>query len=165
MKILVVSDTHGWDIGLNAAIKKETPFDMLIHLGDLEGSELKLQYTVSCPLVMVCGNNDFNTALSMTTTVRVPGHKIFVTHGHKYHVKMGRGPMCADAARDECDIVLYGHTHRELIEWEGNILVINPGSLTYPRNENHTPSYAVLTIDKDLQVDVELRYLSDEELG
>ena len=159
MKILVVSDTHGWDENLDKAMEKEAPFDMMIHLGDLEGSELKLSYTVSCPLYMVRGNNDYNAALPITMTVRVPGHKIFATHGHRYHVKLGRGMMCADAAKDDCDIILYGHTHRELIEWEGSILVINPGSLSYPRNETRTPSYAVLTIDEKQQVDVEIRYI------
>ena len=159
MKILIVSDTHGWDENLDKVMKKEAPFDMLIHLGDLEGSELKLSHTVSCPLYMVCGNNDFSRELPTTVTIRVPGHKIFATHGHKYHVKFDRGTMCADAAKDGCDIVLYGHTHHELIEWEGSMLMINPGSLTYPRNETRTPSYVVLTIDEKMQVDAEIRYV------
>ena len=39
MKILVVSDTHRKDDGLKMVIEKEKPLDMLIHLGDAEGSE------------------------------------------------------------------------------------------------------------------------------
>ena len=36
MKILVVSDTHGYDEHLETAVMKEQPLDMLIHCGDVE---------------------------------------------------------------------------------------------------------------------------------
>ena len=39
MKILIVSDTHRKDGNLYDVIEKEKPLDMLIHLGDAEGSE------------------------------------------------------------------------------------------------------------------------------
>ena len=39
MKILIVSDTHRRDENLKFVIEEEKPFDMLIHLGDVEGSE------------------------------------------------------------------------------------------------------------------------------
>ena len=35
MKILIVSDTHRRDGNLRAIIEKQSPFDMLIHLGDI----------------------------------------------------------------------------------------------------------------------------------
>ena len=40
MKILVVSDSHGRDENLEQAVMQETPFDMLIHCGDVEGREI-----------------------------------------------------------------------------------------------------------------------------
>ena len=39
MKILIVSDTHGRDEKLEAAVAVEQPFDYLIHCGDVEGRE------------------------------------------------------------------------------------------------------------------------------
>ena len=39
MKILVVSDTHRKDDNLKLVLSEECPLDMLIHLGDAEGSE------------------------------------------------------------------------------------------------------------------------------
>ena len=39
MKILIVSDTHRRDGNLLEVIEKTAPFDMMIHLGDTEGSE------------------------------------------------------------------------------------------------------------------------------
>ena len=42
MKILIVSDTHRKDDNLKKVIEKTSPLDMLIHLGDAEGSETKI---------------------------------------------------------------------------------------------------------------------------
>ena len=39
MKVLIVSDTHRRNGNLQEVIERTAPFDMLIHLGDAEGSE------------------------------------------------------------------------------------------------------------------------------
>ena len=61
MKILVVSDTHRKDDNLRTVIERYKPFDMLIHLGDAEGSEIFIADWVGpgCRMEMVLGNNDF----------------------------------------------------------------------------------------------------------
>ena len=57
MKILVVSDTHRRDENLRLVIEQEKPFDMLIHLGDAEGSEHWIPEWVGggCMMAMVLG--------------------------------------------------------------------------------------------------------------
>ena len=42
MRILIVSDTHRRDGNFRRVLEKTGPIDMLIHLGDTEGSELSL---------------------------------------------------------------------------------------------------------------------------
>ncbi len=59
MKILVVSDTHGRDERLEAAVELEQPFDYLIHCGDVEGREFFIEALADCPCTIVAGNNDF----------------------------------------------------------------------------------------------------------
>ena len=54
---------------------------------------------------------------------------------------------------------MYGHTHMPVIEDEDGILVINPGSLTYPRQRGRRPSYAVMQIEEGKDPQVEIRYL------
>ena len=60
-KILIVSDTHRKDENLKQVIEKEKPLDMLIHLGDAEGSEYAIASWVNetCQMQMISGNNDF----------------------------------------------------------------------------------------------------------
>ena len=46
MKVLIVSDTHGHDENLERAVMMETPFDMLVHCGDVEGREIFIEALV-----------------------------------------------------------------------------------------------------------------------
>ena len=64
-KILIVSDTHRRDENLKMVIEREKPLDMLIHLGDAEGSEHAIASWVNeeCSLEMILGNNDFFSML------------------------------------------------------------------------------------------------------
>ena len=66
--------------------------------------------------------------------VEVAGHRIFLTHGHLFNVRLDTG-MLAEAARTTgADIVVYGHTHIALVE-HGDVTVLNPGSIARPRDE------------------------------
>ena len=59
-----------------------------------------------------------------------------------------------------CSIQLsYGHTHRPVVEEEDGILVINPGSLTFPRQQGRRPSYAVMDVEEGKDLQVEIKYL------
>ena len=63
MKILIVSDTHRRDGNLQTVIEKTAPFDMLIHLGDAEGSEDRIEtwcreQNENCQVHMILGDND-----------------------------------------------------------------------------------------------------------
>ena len=53
-----------------------------------------------------------------------------------------------EAIAQEMDIVMYGHTHKPVIDVSDNIVAINPGSLSYPRQENRRPSYIIMEIDE-----------------
>ena len=62
MRILIVSDTHRRDGNFRRVLEKTGPIDMLIHLGDTEGSESYFREWVDndvCVIHVVRGNNDF----------------------------------------------------------------------------------------------------------
>jgi len=89
MKILIVSDTHRRLGNLDAALEKVGPIDMLIHLGDLEGSEYYIEEMAGCPVHMVSGNNDFGGVLPREKEFFIGKYKVYMTHGHQYYVSMG----------------------------------------------------------------------------
>ena len=158
MKILLVSDTHGRDERLEEVLKLEKP-DFLCHMGDLEGSEDHIRVITKCPLAMVSGNNDFWTDLNPEVTFELHGFRIFMTHGHYYYAHSGNEQLKSAGRRNGADIVLFGHTHRPTLEWDKDIIVANPGSLTFPRQEKRRPSYMVLYLEKGEVPKFETKFL------
>lgn len=157
MKILLVSDTHGKDDRLEEALEIEKP-DFLCHMGDVEGSEDYIRALAQCPIAMISGNNDFFTDLSPEVTFELEGFRIFMTHGHYYHASMGTEKLKSAGRRKGADIVLFGHTHRPVLEIEKDIIVANPGSLTYPRQEKRRPSYMILYLNRGKPPKFEAKY-------
>lgn len=161
MKILVVSDTHRKDDNLKRVLSEECPLDMLIHLGDAEGSEHFIPDWVNpeCRMDMVLGNNDFFSRLDREREIDIAGHKAFITHGHYYGVSMGPEGLVDEAKSRGCDIAMYGHTHRPFLDMIDGVTVLNPGSLSYPRQEGRRPSYMIIHVDADGKMDYQQKYL------
>lgn len=159
MKVLVVSDTHRKNDAYLEIIEKGGPFDMVIHCGDVEGSEYLIKEAAGCPVQMVMGNNDFFSDLPREIEFKLGKYKIWVTHGHNFYVYMDNQIIKEDAKGRGVDIVMYGHTHKPVIDTDGDVVALNPGSLTYPRQEGKRPSYIVMEIDEKEEVDFKIHYL------
>ena len=59
-------------------------------------------------------------------TLDIGPYKVWVTHGHNYYVSMGNETIKKEAIDRGVDIVLYGHTHRPVIDIDDNIIAVNP---------------------------------------
>lgn len=152
MKVLIVSDTHRNEDNLIEVLEIEKNPDLLIHCGDVEGSEDEIEHYAGCKTVFVAGNNDFFSRLPREMEFQVEGMNVWVTHGHNYYVNTNPDYIRKEARIRNIDIVMYGHTHRPVIEKRENLIVINPGSLTYPRQEGRRPTYAVMElIDREIK--------------
>ena len=158
MKILIVSDTHRKNDNYFTLVGRIHP-DMVIHCGDSEGSEYALSEAAGCPVQIVMGNNDFFCELPRELEFNIDKYKVWVTHGHNYYVSMNNEFLKQDAYARGFDIVMYGHTHRPVIDKKGKIIAVNPGSLTYPRQEGRIPSYMLMEIDAEKEVRFEIQYL------
>ncbi len=159
MKILIVSDTHRQTQSYFDALNAEKPVDMVIHCGDLEGDEEIFRLRTECPVVMVSGNNDFFGFCPKDQMFTLGRYKIFVTHGHFYGVSLDTQRIREEARERGANIVMFGHTHRPLIDLSGDVIALNPGSLAYPRQEGNRPSYMVMEIDDKGEATFEIRYL------
>ena len=161
MKILIVSDTHRRDENLKTVIEKTGPLDMLIHLGDVEGSEEKISWWVNegCDIEMVAGNNDFFSMLEREKEIEIGKYKVLLTHGHCYNVSLGPDHLFVEARDRKADLVFFGHTHRPYMEERHGITVLNPGSLSYPRQDGRLPSYVIMEIDRAGEAHFTFNYL------
>ena len=159
MRILVVSDTHRNNRTFEEVIAKEESFDMVFHLGDAEGRELFLSEVAGCPFEVVLGNNDFFSRLPKERELQIGKYNILLTHGHYYYVTVGMQELRRAAKLRQFDIIFFGHTHRPVISQEDGFVLVNPGSLSYPRQEGKKCSYCVMEIDKAGEAHFTIKYL------
>ena len=158
MKVLIVSDTHKKNENYFYVLEKEKP-DLVIHCGDAEGSEYVLTKAADCPVEIVLGNNDFFSELPRELMLDIGPYKVWVVHGHNYYVSMGNENLKREAVERGADIVFYGHTHRPVLDMDDDVIAVNPGSLSYPRQEGRRPSYALMEMDNRDELQFSICYI------
>jgi len=161
MKVLVVSDTHRQNAKLWEVIEKEKPFDLLLHCGDIEGRADELYERANCPVQIVAGNNDYWYDYEDDLIFTIGKYRVLLTHGHTHHIHRDVLPLYYVAKEKNVDIVMFGHIHVPFVESNGSVTLVNPGSLTYPRQPNKKPSYIIMTTGDNGEADYEIKYLED----
>ena len=157
MKLLVMSDSHGNISRMRYAVEREMP-DVIIHLGDhiSDARELRGMYPEPA-CYMVKGNCDVNMAGETELFLNLGGVPVFITHGHRYSVKSGLGPLFKRARELQAAIALYGHTHQDMIWQASGLWLMNPGQML--RHDSIVPaSYGVIVIEGGA-FDCRLEYL------
>jgi putative phosphoesterase len=180
MKILVASDIHGslkYCRKLVECYKKEQ-CEKLVLLGDVlyhgPRNDLPEEYNPKgviallndmCNEILAVRGNceaevddmvlDFNV-LAEYALIYVKGKMVFLTHGHKFNPqnlpKLKKG-----------DILFNGHTHVSKIEKIGDILYVNPGSVSIPK-ENTPRGYMILEDDKITHKDLDGNILTEYKI-
>ncbi len=160
MKLLFISDIHGSLYYTKKAIEtyRDENADNIVLLGDelYHGARnpLPVEYNpkevaqllnrFADKIIAVRGNCDSEVdemvldfpIMALYSTILYNGRRLFLTHGHIYNEdnlpKLSKG-----------DVLIYGHTHIPKAEKKGNIYIINPGSITLPK-ENNPNTYGTL---------------------
>ena len=163
LRILIMSDSHGRNENVELAIAQVREeigeFQMLIHLGDV-GDARELESLARVPCYIVRGNTDYDAKLLNANVIEAGGHRIFATHGHLYQVDMRLDLLRFAALENNCDIAMYGHTHVPYLEEDpDDVTILNPGSISKPRQADHRYTYMVMEIDDEDEVTYELRYV------
>lgn len=163
LRILIMSDSHGRNENVELAIAQVREeigeFQMLIHLGDV-GDAREIESLAGVPCYIVRGNTDYDAKLLNANVIEASGHRIFATHGHLYQVDMRLDLLRFAALENDCDIAMYGHTHVPYLEKDpDDVTILNPGSISKPRQADHRYTYMVMEIDDEDEVTYELRYV------
>ena len=160
MKYMIASDIHGsaYYCGLLLYEYRKSGASRLILLGDIlyhgPRNDLPRDYDPKAVISMLNGIKDqiYSVRGNCDTEVDqmvlefpvladygllvVNGLTIYLTHGHIYH-KDHLPPV------QKGDILLHGHTHILTAEREGDITILNPGSVSIPKGGN-PPTYGIL---------------------
>jgi len=150
MLIGLVSDTHGLvRPQLHTAL---AGVELILHAGDVGGDDVLDELELIAPVLAVYGNTDMpgDPRLAPAIDRTFAGVSVHVSHGHE----VGSPTPEKLLARYPAQVVVYGHTHRQLVTHADGRLVVNPGAAG-ARRFNLQPSVGRLTLDGD-RVSVEI---------
>lgn len=134
VKLLVFSDSHKMPLYMREAIQRHKDADAVLFCGDGEGDfeQMKMLFPEKA-FSGVRGNCDWGGMLKDVEVLDLGGARIFMTHGHRYNVKMGLYTAVMAAREQKADILLFGHTHEALSDYDDGLYILNPGSISgYP---------------------------------
>ncbi|MGL4992443.1 MAG: metallophosphoesterase [Sarcina sp.] len=153
MNILVVSDTHNNKNELNRILKISNDSDCIFHLGDNISDARYLQKNFNGTVYMVKGNCDYNEVGDVEQIVELKGKKFLLTHGDRYGVNYGLDKIFYRGLELEVDMIIFGHIHRKVYTKEGGICILNPGSISLPRDESKSIAKIILNTDDEIEVE------------
>ena len=138
MKIGVLSDTHG--LLRPEVLPALAGVDHILHLGDVGDATILKSLAAIAPVHAVRGNIDRTGPCS-----RLPETDVLLFDGHYIYLLHDIGTLHLDPAAAKFSVVLYGHSHRPLIERRKGVLYFNPGSCG-PRRFDLPATIGLLTI-------------------
>lgn len=150
MKLGLISDTHG---NLrNEVFGAFEGVDRILHAGDIGAYELLVELEAIAPVTAVYGNTDRRDVREQVEEVaelEADGYRLAVIHGHQLG---SPDPQGLRAALPGADVIVYGHTHRPLVDRADRTLVVNPGAAGSARF-GLEPSVAILRFDDGPRVE------------
>jgi putative phosphoesterase len=149
----LISDTHG--LVRPEVFRALDGVELILHAGDVGGRSVLDELNAIAPVRAVFGNTDSPGDPGLEPSVRldVEGVTVHVSHGHEVGAPTAEKLL----ARYTAAVIVYGHTHKPLVERAGARLVVNPGAAGPPRF-NLQPSVARLTLSGG-RADVEILWL------
>ncbi len=145
MRVGVIADTHGLLRPEVFEVFKQV--DHILHGGDVGKPEILTELEALAPVTAVYGNVDgfdLRARLPQVAELELDGFAIVVTHGDQ----LGHPtPVALHAAFPKAEIIVYGHTHKPLLELvDRTVTVMNPGGAGRPRF-GLAPSVGVMELE------------------
>jgi putative phosphoesterase len=129
MKIGVISDTHGF---LDPRVEKLFKgVDHILHAGDIGDPMIELELKFIAPATVVLGNTDMGLNLPLTAVTTVGVTKLLMHHIVNPHALLPE--LAGRIAREQPDVVVFGHTHKAYAATLDGIFFFNPGYAGKPK--------------------------------
>lgn len=147
----LISDTHG--LVRPEVFEALEGVSQILHAGDVGPADVLAELAAIAPVRAVYGNTDAPGRPDLVERIEdvIDGVRIVVTHGHELGSPT---PPKLVGAYPTADVIVYGHTHQQLVTKAARRVVVNPGAAG-PRRFKLQPCVAKLYINQG-QADVEL---------
>ena len=155
MKIGVIADTHipGVSNSLSREVKAAfANVDLILHAGDIYAPSVLDELEELAPVLAAKGDDDYATSddrrVKESHTLTLGGLQLNLVH--KMPAQIFRAWMAGEIEPGEVnrgmDILIFGHTHCDLIGKCQGILLMNPGSPTFPKHPSALGTVGILRI-------------------
>lgn len=137
MRILITSDTHGqlskfWDVFKK--MQQIDPIDVIVHCGDYYKDAENIRRKCRLPVLAVKGNCDGDFRYGGYMHFETEAGNFLITHGHMLDVGHDLQRIYYKVLEENCIGAFFGHTHRSVYLDMDGIYLMNPGSLSRPRD-------------------------------
>ncbi|UCB53762.1 MAG: metallophosphoesterase family protein [Thiotrichales bacterium] len=164
----ILSDTHGFLDQRIAEVIRDC--DYAIHAGDIMGAHILDQLQPRERVIAVAGNNDHPAfwhreeaelvaTLPEMTDLELPGGTVRIEHGHRLGGFPDHDQLRWDHA--EVKLVVYGHTHKRVIDQQARPWIVNPGAAGRERTKGG-PSCLILSAS-EVEWKIETLLFADTE--
>jgi putative phosphoesterase len=138
----LISDTHG--LVRPEVFTALEGVELILHAGDVGGDDILDELETIAPTLAVYGNTDpaGHPRLAEAIEREIGGLRVHVSHGHE----VGSPTPERLLSRYDADVIVYGHTHRQLVTNVAGRWVVNPGAAGH-RRFDLKPSVGVMRID------------------
>ncbi|MGL4606108.1 MAG: metallophosphoesterase family protein [Eubacteriaceae bacterium] len=149
MKVGVFSDSHGNREALKKGVGQMGEVDAIIHLGDCAEDGAFIRTLTNIPVYIISGNMDEgNEEGKQELLTKIGDVPFFACHGHRHGVKYDLNKLYHTGMEKGAKVILFGHTHKAFIEDDGELLIMNPGSIGAPRIGD-PESYGIIYLEAD----------------
>lgn len=145
MRLGIIADTHG--LLRPSVLKVFAEVDHILHAGDVGRPDLLTELEALAPVTAVYGNTDgfdLRARCPEVADVQFGGLNITVTHGDQF------GSPTPEALREaypDADVIVFGHTHKPLLQLvDLTVTIMNPGAAG-PRRFDLVPSVGIMELE------------------
>ncbi|HET7790729.1 MAG TPA: metallophosphoesterase family protein [Gemmatimonadales bacterium] len=145
LRLGVISDTHG--LLRPEVLDVFRQVDHILHGGDVGSLDLLTDLEALAPVTAVYGNTDgfdLRARLPAVAEFQLDGFEVAVTHGDQFGSPT---PALVHRAFPKAEIIVFGHTHRPLLELvDKTVTVMNPGGAG-PKRFGLAPSVGIMELE------------------
>ncbi len=152
MLIGLISDTHIPEIAQTLPSRVKEVFkgvDLILHAGDIFVDSVLEELGTIAPVLAARGDDDYpvqDKRMDEVQNLTLDGLNVYVIHSSQYFARDLIEHPEKHNLKKAPDIVVFGHTHRDVVRTVGNSLLVNPGSATFPYYQLRMGTVALLSI-------------------